>query len=229
MAFFSHKYPQNIWAGEIVSIFRKGIIKHDLNSLVCDAPCGNGIIGNLVSRKLSEYKFTLLDNDPGLKNSPYTQNLTERISLINGDIFAFQPEGNSNTWLLINSLYCLPDAEQLIAGKKAAYRNIIAVFPDTESSNFRYFKIKNPGFQNPSLMDIKSTKELFHKSGFKMVYEKRVTRLPFHKLNKICETLHVPPVLKNIVFSVLDKIMFFLPGQYTIIAFIRYEEHNTLI
>lgn len=223
MAFLSHKYPQNIWANEIVSVFRKGIIQHDINSVICDAPCGNGIIGNLVSRKLSEFKFTLLDNDPRLKSSPYTQNLSDRISVINGDIFDYKPDGNSNTWLLINSLYCLPDAGRLIEGKKSSYRNIIAVFPDISTSNFRYFKINNPDFPNPSLMDLQSTKALFEKSGFKKVYEKSITRLPFHKLNKICENLHIPPVLKNIIFSLLDKILFFLPGQYTIIAFIRYE------
>ncbi len=223
MKSFFHKYPQNIWANAIISLFKNGTVKADPFSCLYDAPCGNGIIGNLVFKGLKNKKMIMLDNDERLLQSPYIQIDDPNFKYTVGDIFAYEPEGTDNVWLLINSLYCLPDTEKLLVSKKIFFKFIIGIFPDIESSNFTYFRKKNPEFKNPSLMDKDQTIAFFLKVGYKPVFSKRICKMPFHKWNYWFDKLKIHPLLKNTILTCLDKILFFLPGHYTIIAFIRYE------
>lgn len=219
MNIWKHKYPQNIWASEIVKILKSNI--EYTSGTIVDAPCGNGIIGNLVSKELDTPKILLLDNDASLSKSPYVIN--EKIDYRIEDIFDFKIDGKDNTWLLINSLYCLPDSEVLISGKRDKFKYIIAIFPNIESSNYKYFTKKHPEFSNPSSIDINSTIQLFNQSGYIVVSQKKITKLAFHKWNNVFDRLKFPLVLKNIIYLAFEKILFFISGHYTIIAFKRSE------
>lgn len=219
MNIWKHKYPQNIWASEIVKILKSNV---DYTSgKIVDAPCGNGIIGNLVSKEFDTSKILLLDNDSSLSKSPYVIN--EKIDYRIEDIFNFKIDGKDNTWLLINSLYCLPNSEVLISGNRDRFKYIIAVFPNIESSNYKYFTKKHPEFSNPSSKDIKSTIELFNQSGYIVVSQKKITKLAFHKWNNVFDRLKFPLIFKNIIYLTFEKILFFISGHYTIIAFKRSE------
>ncbi len=219
MNIWKHKYPQNIWANEIVKILKSNT--EYTHGMIVDAPCGNGIIGNLVSKEFDNLNLLLLDNDTSLLKSPYV--LNEGIEYKIEDIFEFDIEGNDNTWLLINSLYCLPDSEVLLSGKRDKFKYIIAVFPIIGSSNYKYFTKKHPEFSNPSSKDIKSTIQLFNQCGYVVASQKNITKLAFHKWNNVFDRLKFPLVLKNIIYLTFEKILFFISGHYTIIAFKRSE------
>ena len=123
------------------------------------------------------------------------------------DIFEFHIEGNDHTWLLINSLYCLPDSDKLISGAKDKFKYVIAVFPDVKSANYKYFIKKNPNFSNPSAIESKSNN----------------TKVAFHKWNGFFDAIKLPFIFKNIIYLTFDNLLFFLSGHYTIIAFKRSE------
>lgn len=218
---FLHKYPQNVWVKEILSIVKSNTIKISDNAVFFDAPCGNGIIANLLFKELKNIKIELLDNDPVLIKSNYTEINDAKFKVQVGDIFEYSPSGSDNIWLLINSLYCLPKSVELIAGKKDSMKYIIAVFPDIHSKNFKFFKKKNPDFENPSLLSIDSTIQLFENHNYSLIYKKDIIKIPFHIWNNKLQNLPIPLKIKNLIFSLLDKLLFFLPNQYTIIAFIR--------
>ena len=219
MKIWKHKYPQSIWASEIVKLLKSNP-DYSFGTIV-DAPCGNGIIGNLVSKELDNPRILLLDNDTSLSKSPYVIN--EKIDYRIEDIFEFQIEGNNNTWLLINSLYCLPDSDKLISGGKDKFKYIIAVFPNIKSSNYKYFIKKNPNFSNPSAIDIASTINLFKKNGYDLKSKSNITKVPFHKWNSFFGAMKLPFIFKNIIYLIFNKLLFFLSGHYTIIAFKRSE------
>jgi hypothetical protein len=219
--YFLHKYPQNVWVNQILSIVKSKTIKLPDNAVYFDAPCGNGIIGNLLFKELKNIKIELLDNDPVLIQSNYTEIQDPNFKVRVGDIFENSPAGNDNIWLLINSLYCLPKSDELIESKKDSMKYIIGVFPDIDSKNFKFFKKKNPDFENPSLLDLDSTIQLFENHNYNLIYKKDIIKIPFHIWNNKLQNLPIPLKIKNLIFSLFDKVFFFLPNQYTIIAFIR--------
>ena len=139
--FLLHKYPQNLWVREILNILKSDKINLSKDSIVFDAPCGNGIIGSLIFKELKKIKIELLDNDSVLIKSVYTEIKDSDFKVLVGDIFEYSPEGRDNIWLLINSLYCLPKSTELITSKKDSMKYIIGVFPDIHSKNFKYFKL----------------------------------------------------------------------------------------
>lgn len=219
MKIWEHKYPQSIWASEIVKLLKSNP-DYSLGIIV-DAPCGNGIIGNLISKELDNPRILLLDNDTSLSKSPYVIN--EKMDYRIEDIFEFHIEGDDHTWLLINSLYCLPDSDKLISGAKDKFKYVIAVFPDIKSANYKYFIKKNPNFSNPSAIDIESTINLFKKHGYDLESKSNNTKVAFHKWNGFFDAIKLPFIFKNIIYLTFDNLLFFLSGHYTIIAFKRSE------
>lgn len=224
-----HKYPQNIWAGEIVRLLKSGLVRMDENSLIADAPAGNGIISYFVGKSVMDRKIIAIDNDSALLNSTYTKSPEVNLTAELGDIFEFKPQGTDNVWLLVNSLYCLPDKERLVSGKRSQFRYIIAVFPDIESSNFKYFSKKHPEFENPNSMSLDKTHAFFEEQGYKLIHAERLTRLSFHSWGELLSRLRFTPKIKNLFLTIMDKLLFFRKGQYELAVFIRNEENSSHI
>ena len=218
------KYPQALWAKEIAGILKQ-LSADNAETEIWDAPAGNGMVGALVAQRLNYSQLTLLDYNKNILHSPFL-NRQERTHCIVGDIFTHAPSGDKHIWLLINSLYCLPDKDRLIEGKRRYFRYIVAVLPDISAANYRYFRKHNPLFENPSSMNLTETENFFIKHGYKPLLKKKVTRIPFHKWNTCLDKLHVYPQIRNKIYAWLDKILFFLPAQYAIIAFERNEKPN---
>lgn len=215
-----NKYPQIIWSKEILLFLKKSSDYY--KERIVDAPCGNGIIGYVVHKGLPKSNLILLDNDPNLYNSIYAikgENVEIRVE----DIFNLNLNSEHNTWLLINSLYCLPDSNKLISENRKYFEYVVAIFPRIQSRNFKHFSKKNPNFPNPSVKSIQKTIDLFHENSYQILYKKNITRIPFHIWNDFFDRYKLTFFLKNYVYNMLDKILFFLPGHYTIIAFKRSE------
>lgn len=220
MKIWNHKYPQGLWAREVSKILKSN--PEMIENKILDAPCGNGIIGHLVQQDHPQIPFILLDNDERLLLSPYAVQ-SNKTEILVDDIFTYQMKGESNTWLLINSLYCLPNSDELINGKKANFKYIVAIFPDINRSNFKSFTRQNPNFSNESILDLPTTLNFFKQHGYEAINQKSITRIPFHKWNLLFDKLRLPFVLKNLVYLLSEKILFFLSGHYTIIVFKRSE------
>ena len=214
---YKHKYPQNIWAENAVKIIHSLPLSE--NSLIVDAPCGNGIIAWFVKKAFSSREVWAFDLDEQLLNSPYLRD--NGIVSRKSDIFNTEIRGNDNVWLLINSLYCLPEKEKLIDTNRTYYKYIICVIPDIEKSNFKFFTKKNPDFQNPSIMKVNETIELFKSHNYRLLDNKGITRLPFHKLNQWIIFLKLPLNVKNFIFFALERFYFFGVNQYRILTFER--------
>jgi hypothetical protein len=216
-----HKYPQHLWAKEIIQLIKSQIGNSYKNKLLVDAPCGNGIIGNLVFHGLEEAKVKIMDIDDSVLTSPYYLKNNPNFSLELGDIFKSKQEGSENIWLFINSLYCLPNTKVLLDQQRQYFKYIIAVVPNVERQNFINFKKKNPSFPNPSLMKIEETNHFFESSDYHLKFQKSMSKVVFHKWGPILDKMKVPNSWKQMMFTFLDKLFVFSPGQYEIMLYER--------
>jgi hypothetical protein len=219
------KYPQNIWANEITLLIKQKKIEYFKDSIFVDSPCGNGIIGNLVFHDCEKLKIQMRISDinPEIMDSPYSKVNNSNFTVLVEDIFNQKLEGKNNVWLFINSLYCLPNADSLIAHQRENFKTIIAVFPNINSFNYQYFMSQNKHFNNPTEMSLNETIEFFEKHGYGKIIFKKNTRIPFHFWNNIFNKIRLNLVLRNVLFTIFDKLLFFLPGQYAIIVFSKNE------
>lgn len=214
---YKHKYPQSKWGLKIVKILR--LLNIDKSASIVDAPCGNGIIAWFVKSAMPDNPVMAFDLNEDLLKSPYLEN--QNIRSLKLDVFKQQLEGNNHVWLLINSLYCLPDKDELIEANKAYYKYIICLVPDSNKVNFKTFTKQHPDFQNPSLMSIKSTIDFFNNHNYRLLTNEGITSLPFHWLNRTIFFLKLPLNVKNFIFFVLDACYFFGNKQYRILTFER--------
>jgi hypothetical protein len=216
-----HKYPQHLWAREIIQLINSQIGNAYKNNLLVDAPCGNGIIGNLVFHGLEDAKVKIMDIDDSVLNSPYNLKNNPNFSLELGDIFKSKHEGSDNIWLFINSLYCLPNTKVLMEQQSQYFKYIIAVVPNIEKKNFINFKEKNPNFPNPSLMKLDETIRFFESYNYQLKFQKSISKVVFHKWGPILDKMKMPNSWKQSLFTLLDKILVFSPGQYEIMLYER--------
>jgi len=217
---FSQKYPQYKWAMKIKEIVKSGEIDVSDDTKFIDAPCGNGIIGGILQKEFPEFKFYLVDNNQNLNNSPYIKApYFKSVSHQVADIFEYRSNGKNNVWLFINSLYCLPDKEKLLLAQASSYKYIIAVFPDINKPNYKYFRRKNPSFVNPSSMTIVETIDFFSKYNFKVQSKNSITKIAFHRYTELFNKMKLPLYLQNLFLNCLDSLCFFSNGNYELVVF----------
>ncbi|HEY1047209.1 MAG TPA: class I SAM-dependent methyltransferase [Bacteroidia bacterium] len=218
MNHFTQKYPQNIWSIKI-----NKMLSGKKFDLVVDAPCGNGIISYLSAKQFPNIQFLAVDIDEKQLSSNFLKNKPLNLNSRLDDIFQLKINNGNNAWLFVNSLYCLPEKERLMENFSIQFNSIFAVFPDIESSNYKYFTKKNKDFENPSAMTILDTIQFFEKYGFKLIRKQAVTSIPFHIWNSFFDKIRLNIKLKNLIFTLTDSIFFFGRKQYEIMEFKRYE------
>ena len=174
--FLYYRYPQYIWAQEINGILGSGLIRDLPSRKIVDAPCGDGIISFWVRKKHPNLNFDLYDLDESLVKR--AQNNCPNTSASVQSIFDISLDGESNIWMLINSLYCLPDKEALLNHLVGNVEYIVGVFPHTDHINYQAFLEKNPEFKNTSAMGQAATIKFFSDYGFKRVFLKDVGFIP---------------------------------------------------
>lgn len=224
-----HKYPQNLWALSINRQLKKILPELGKDSTITDAPCGNAIIAYFVKKEFKDRTVIALDNDQKLMNSRYILSKDISLKIRLEDIYNHKIEGKDNVWLLINSLFCLPEKERLLSCTREQYKFIIAIIPDIEAGNFIFFQNRNPEFRNPSAMKVGETINFFKTNGYSLKYREDLTSVQFHKFNKWFESMRVPIAIRNLLLTVLDYLFFFKKKQYVLLTFSRYETNNTLI
>lgn len=218
MSYLFQKYPQNLWARTI-----NKMIKNEKFDLIVDAPCGNGIIACLSAIKFPDTPYLAIDNDSQQLDSNILRSKPINVNSQLGDIFKTKIKHGNNAWLFINSLYCLPEKEKLMACFSVHFNSIYAVFPDITSRNYQYFSQKHPDFENPSAMKLSETIDFIESYGFKLINRQPVTAIPFHKWNPILDKIGLNFKLKNLIFTLTDSMFFFRRKHYEIMEFKRYE------
>ncbi|MCC6818893.1 MAG: methyltransferase [Bacteroidia bacterium] len=214
-----HKYPQNIWAKNIILILRELNLEND--TAIVDAPCGNGIIAYFVKKAFPNRNVYALDLSVNQLNSPYLKSPDVKINIKQADVFNEKIKGENNIWLLINSLYCLPDKYLLIENNRSQYKYILALVPDVDSDNFSFFTKQNPNFQNPSKMTLNETIQFFHDTGYELINTVKTTMISFHKWNEKLVKFKIPFTLRNFIFFLLNKLSFFGKPKYHILVLKR--------
>lgn len=222
MSFFE-KYPQNIWASQVIKMLRSEKVGFDK---IIDAPCGNGFIARKVAEAMPNNEVLAIDINEKQLNSKYLNPSLPNLKALKEDLFVYNLQGKNNAWLFINSMYCLPNAKDLIDSFGQKTNVIIAVFPNVRTNNFKTFERNNPDFENPSKMSIEETIEVFQQCHFKVVEKKECVGVAFHKWQKTMNRLHVPLPIKNFIFTTLDICLPFLNKEYFIVKFKR-DENNT--
>jgi hypothetical protein len=210
-------YPQYRWARTLVRLLPRYLT--DREAVVVDAPCGDGVMSHwlLKSGRIAN-PFELYDRSP---------ELIEKASLVGGrqairvraaacDIFEIaSAETRNDLWLLINSLYLLPDIHKLVAKMRPRFASIVAVFPYLDRANYRYYLRRADRCDNVSGMSDEETIDFFADHGYRLDHREDVTflsqyRFDFRGARRI--------------FNILDPLFAHVQGNYWIGVFLRQDQ-----
>lgn len=174
------RYPQYLWANRIIKILDR--LKLSENSVILDAPCGDGIISFWLKRVFSDNRFFLCDISPDLMNKaiksvPQSSSFTKEL------LSCPLPDGTDNIWLLINSFYLLFEIRKTILRFKPSVSVIIGVFPDLSHKNYQYFLKRNPQHRNLNInaMTKNETIEFFRSLGYEIESDEGITFIAFYR------------------------------------------------
>lgn len=184
MNLFYYKYPQYNWVKEISALIREnGLIVEKF----IDAPCGNGIISYWLSKEFKGAEFKLLDLDENSIKTACNFLKEPQFSCRSGDLLEwnFKNEKTETIFLLINSLYLLPEPEKVVAKIKQTSEYLIAIFPYVERVNFQAFIKKNPNYPHNLNFTYEQTIAWLEGAGLKLIDRKDVSYIAHHRLPKL--------------------------------------------
>ncbi|MGQ9662046.1 MAG: class I SAM-dependent methyltransferase [Kiritimatiellia bacterium] len=174
-----YRYPQYSWARELRLLL--ATLPTASTNIVVDAPCGDGIISFWLQRWLPATRFELYDLSERCIRAA-AANLPAKVKIVRADIHELPAEPGADVWLLINSLYLLPNAGVLLNRMRKRMAHILGIFPYLEHRNYRCYFRRFPTLTNPSAMTDEETVRLFRRCGYKLLYRRSLTFIPFHCL-----------------------------------------------
>ena len=194
----SKKYPQYNWASDIAELISEYEIDESIDQFY-DVPGGAGFISSNLA-KVFDKKFYVYDIDDTKIASGKKLLGTEKIQIENKDLYktTFKPK---SLWLLINSLYLLPNIESVIAANKKNTPYIIGVFPYTDSKNYLHFKTKIDPNLNSNEMTKAQTLDFFRVNDYELVGSRDTTYFNYLLLSNIPLAKHIAAIL----FTFLEK------------------------
>ena len=105
-------YPHYLWACDINKLPRRGVIREPHTRIFVDVPCGSGVVSFWLKTWSRDLQLMLFDINPD--NQRLAHRHFPACNARIADIYRLDVERNDNVWLLINSLYCLPEAITLL-------------------------------------------------------------------------------------------------------------------
>jgi hypothetical protein len=204
-------YPQYRWARTLARLLPRYLT--DRQTVIVDAPYWLLKSGRFAN------PFELYDRSP---------ELIEKASLVGGgrqviraraaacDIFEIaSAETRNDLWLLINSLYLLPDIHRLVDKMRPRFASIVAVFPYLDRANYRYYLRRADRCDNVSGMSDAETIDFFAEHGYRLAHREDVTFLSQYRFN-----------LRGArrVFNILDPLFAHGKGNYWIGVFLRQDQ-----
>ncbi len=163
-----YRHPVQRWAYEIRDVLDQLPIG---DATVVDAPCGDGVIAYWlikqgVGRKYELYDLSsrLTDRAAQMIDWPKSNRFDLRVEA--RDIHDIPLDGRTNDiWLLINSLFLLPDIDRMMERMRSRAKTIIAIFPIITSKNYQRFIAQSPEM-NTNEMGKDEITAFFDKHGY---------------------------------------------------------------
>lgn len=157
-------------------MFRRGLIPDLSERWVVDVPCGSGVVSYWLRRAFPDLQLRLYDIDPA--NVTIAQKHFGGSNVGRADLYSLNLPQANNVWLLINSLYCLPEVHTLVRTMSRQMEYVFGVFPHLGTKNIRAY-LAEPGAVDPNLMSQAATVGLFGENGYEVLYQKDITRIAY--------------------------------------------------
>jgi hypothetical protein len=164
-----YRYPYYHWAKALGKALRES--DFDENATIIDAPCGDGAVSYWLMKQGIGRRYELHDLSP--REARLASYLRQRpqanqaeVTVTCGDIAQIEVSGRANdTWLLINSLFLLPDIDNLVERMRPRIQTVVGLFPEITHKNYLAFTQLDP-HSNIHAMDRTQTIAFFHRHGY---------------------------------------------------------------
>lgn len=217
----NYRYPHYHWVGAIEKVLSNAGLGNDVTFV--DAPCGVGGISYwLIKRKIGT-RYELLDiSERAIQIAKPLQAWSERrgveMSIDCKDIFDLDNSTPSNdVWLLINSLFLLPDADRLVEHMSNRAEHIVGLFPHIDRRNYLQYVARKPR-TNTNPLNQEDTIAFFKSHGYQLREKQDVTFIPFY-----CIPTNI---LRFVAIHFLNPIEYVVPkreGFYWVGLFSKHE------
>jgi hypothetical protein len=206
-------YPQYHWARRLSRLLPRHLTRGE--TVVVDAPCGDGVISYWLRKSGKiDNPFELYDRSPQLIDR--ASRITSPAAPVTAracDIFDIETsERREDLWLLINSLYLLPDIDKLVTKMRPRFSTIAAVFPYLDRTNYRYYQKRADRVDNVNGMNDQETVTFLANQGYDLDHREDVTFLSLFRSR-----------LRGArrIFNLLDPLASGGEGNYWIGVFVR--------
>jgi hypothetical protein len=222
---YCHRYPACQWARQIGCILRR-IQVTDETTLI-DAPCGDGIISYRLMLSGVGNRYELCDTSEravARARAMFTKRFVGRreVSIQVRDIFDM-PLGNrhDDVWLLVNSLFLLPDIPTLVRRMRARVKHVVGVFPHTNTADYRSYLARRPDV-NTFPMNQQETIEFFAGQGYTLLESQQTSYVGLRFIRSGYIRL-----LASYAVNPLERFFPRTQAQYWIGAFVRDNDFTT--
>lgn len=146
------RYPQRGWACTIALWMRELSLT---DRRYVDAPCGDGIVSYWLARELHEARIEARDLSSqatalaAMGLCPWRT----RVQVQQGAICDLATDSGNDVWLLINSLFLLPDPYGEIARLRLRFEYIVIVIPDIHARNYELYMRRSNAQRNPHALE----------------------------------------------------------------------------
>jgi hypothetical protein len=178
-------YPHFHWAAAIQKVLATtaGIVRDDVTLI--DAPCGPGGISYWLIKRNVGSRYELCDISPrAIQRAMALQSWGEargvKVSVACKDIFELDTSSPArDIWLLINSLFLLPDVDRLVEHMSRRVQHVVGLFPHLDRRNYRCYVRRMPK-TNIHPMNREEVATFFQTHGYRLRATQDVTFIPFH-------------------------------------------------
>ena len=172
---FYWRYPQATWASHVRGMLQRAGLTE--GQAVVDAPCGDGIVSWWLEARLRSPMEAWDLDTPWLATA---RRRLRRTTVRTCDLRTVEVAAGDDAWVLVNSLYCLPDVEAIVARMRPRFRHVVGVFPRLDHRNHACFLRRNPGYATASPMDEDGTLRLFERQGYTLREKREVGAIAHH-------------------------------------------------
>jgi hypothetical protein len=193
-----YRYPQYVWAQRIKTLVKEFVDTDHLTFL--DVPAGDGVISFWLSKSYANNPFVLCDIDHSKMQRAGRYLRGKNVTVHEANVFELAV-GNSNVWLLINSLYLIDEIDLLFSRLAPLCPYVVVVCPRVDHVNYKSFMGKHPSFINHHELSIDETIAFFGKYGYALMHQEDLINIPFHRYS---DNVAAKAVL-GILFNGLDR------------------------
>lgn len=153
---------------------------------IVDAPCGVGYVTYFLSKSFPNASFHGIDIDEQSIKEAQREWPSQNITYYQNDIYTFSFTEDYDVFLLINSLFLLPDPYKLMAKIKENLKpagSVIVIVPNIHSDHFKKFQQLQPG-ENTFIKDRNEMILFFKESGYIVEKAEGLIYVPYIGVNR---------------------------------------------